>query len=532
MEALELLPIASMTLLGAATAVRCRLFGQRWRQRRQQDGVQWCGALQNLVMHLQRHRGLSSMWLNGDRSVGPRLHAEREQANQHMHTLAQLPDSHLSAADVLPRAQWERFCADWRALCAELEQLDAADSIARHTELISQALNWLRAIGEASLSAGPQDHGWVSALVDQLPALSEALGQARAISMAADGKTPVRTIMEIAKARGMATGLVTTSGITDATPAAFAAHLANRADEASAAEQELALGVDVLMGGRRQFFLPESAGGKRKDGRNLIDEARNSGYAVALNADELRAAPRGRVLGLFNMSNMSYEIDRMSSGEPSLAEMTGKALDVLARERRGFLAMIEGGRIDHAAHANDAPAMIRDTLAFDEAVGVAMDFAKTHPDTLLIVTADHETGGLALIGHSKESKNYVGIDLKAIEKANASFQKIVEQLGEKPTVERIKDVVRQTLAVELTDAEAATVANDTLKMLDPYNYSSNYVHSLGFVLRPYLRVGWGSQTHTASPLLLFGSGPGARKIGGLMHNTEVFTVMKTAIGVR
>ena len=126
MEALELLPIASLTLLGAATAVRCRLFGQRWRQRRQQDGVQWCGTLQNLVMHLQRHRGLSSMWLNGDRSVGPRLHAEREQANQHMHTLAQLPDGHLSAADVLPRAQWERFCADWRALCAELEQLAQA----------------------------------------------------------------------------------------------------------------------------------------------------------------------------------------------------------------------------------------------------------------------------------------------------------------------------------------------------------------------------------------------------------------------
>lgn len=193
MEALELLPIASMTLLGAATAVRCRLFGQRWRQRRQQDGVQWCGALQNLVMHLQRHRGLSSMWLNGDRSVGPRLHAEREQANQHMHTLAQLPDGHLSAADVLPRAQWERFCADWRALCAELEQLDAADSIARHTELISQALNWLRAIGEASLSAGPQDHGWVSALVDQLPALSEALGQARAISAGVAGWPPAST---------------------------------------------------------------------------------------------------------------------------------------------------------------------------------------------------------------------------------------------------------------------------------------------------------------------------------------------------
>ena len=355
---------------------------------------------------------------------------------------------------------------------------------------------------------------------------------ARAISMAADGKTPVRTIMEMAKARGMATGLVTTSGITDATPAAFAAHLANRADEGSAAEQELALGVDVLMGGRRQFFLPESAGGKRKDGRNLIEEAGKAGYAVALNADELRAAPSGRVLGLFNMGNMSYEIDRMGSGEPSLAEMTDKTLGILARERKGFLAMIEGGRIDHAAHANDAPAMIRDTLAFDEAVGVAMDFVKKHPDTLLIVTADHETGGLALIGHSKESKNYVGIDLAAIAKVSGSFQVIVDQLGDKPSAERVKDVVRQVLAVELTDAEAATVANDTLKKLDPYNYSTDTVHSLAFVLRPYLRVGWGSQTHTASPLLLFGSGPGARQIGGLMHNTEVFTVMKTALGAK
>ena len=129
----QLLPIASMTLLGAATAVRCRLFGHALAPA---PSTGWrCngGALQNLVMHLQRHRGLSSMWLNGDRSVGPRLH-RRARASQPAHAhLAQLPDGHLSAADVLPRAcRWrKRFCADWRALCAELEQLDAADSIAR-----------------------------------------------------------------------------------------------------------------------------------------------------------------------------------------------------------------------------------------------------------------------------------------------------------------------------------------------------------------------------------------------------------------
>jgi len=224
---------------------------------------------------------------------------------------------------------------------------------------------------------------------------------ARALSMAADGKTPIKTILEMVKEKKLATGLVTTSGITDATPAAFATHVAHRSNEESVADQELKFGVDVLMGGRKQFFLPESAGGKRKDGRNLLEEAQKTGYTVAGTAEELKAAPTGKVLGLFNMGNMSFEIDRAATQEPSLAEMTRKTLQILSKNKSGFFAMIEGGRIDHAAHRNDAPATIRDTLAFDEAVGVAMDFVKKNPATLLIVTADHETGGMALIGHSK-----------------------------------------------------------------------------------------------------------------------------------
>ena len=86
--------------------------------------------------------------------------------------------------------------------------------------------------------------------------------------------------------------------------------------------------------------------------------------------------------------------------------------------------------------------------------------------------------------------------------------------------------------IDLTDDEARTVADDTIKKLDPYNYGYDHLHSLGFVLRPYLRVGWGSQTHTASPLFLFGSGPGSEKIGGLLHNTEIFTLMKAALRLK
>jgi alkaline phosphatase len=352
---------------------------------------------------------------------------------------------------------------------------------------------------------------------------------ARAISMGADGTTPIGTIMELAKQRKMATGLVTTSGITDATPAAFAAHVAKRSDEASVAEQELKFGADVLMGGRKQFFLPQSAGGSRKDDRNLLEEARQAGYAVVETAADLAEAPPGKLLGLFNMGNMAYEIDRADTAEPSLAEMSAKALQILSRNRKGFLVMIEGGRIDHAAHRNDAAATIRDTLAFDDAVGVAMDFAKRNPATLVIVTADHETAGMALIGNSKQSNEYVGIDLKALQKVKSSFQVMDEKWGKKPTPDKIKAVVKQSMDIDLTDDEALTVANDPIKKLDPYNYSYDYLHSLAFVLRPYLRVGWGSQTHTAAPLFLFGAGPGSPKIAGLMHNTEVFAVVKSAL---
>ncbi len=353
---------------------------------------------------------------------------------------------------------------------------------------------------------------------------------ARAVGMGPDGKTPCKTILELARDKGMLTGLVTTSGITDATPAAFAAHVPHRSDEASVAAQQLTLGVDVLLGGRKQFFLPEAAGGKRKDGRNLVEEARRAGYAVVGTAGELRQAGGPKILGLFSMGNMAYEIDRVRTAEPSLAEMTAKTLEVLSKSPKGFFAMIEGGRIDHAAHRNDAAATIRDTLAFDEAVGVALKFQRKNPDTLLIVTADHETGGMALIGHSKESKEYVGIDLAAIQKAQASFELILDELGKNPTPEKVRDAVKKHLALEITEEEAKVVADDTIRKLDPKNYSYATLHSLAFVLRPYLRVGWGSQTHTASPLFAFGTGPGSEELVGFRHNTELFRIMRAALG--
>jgi alkaline phosphatase len=337
---------------------------------------------------------------------------------------------------------------------------------------------------------------------------------ARVVGMGPDGKTPCQTILELAKGKGMGAGLVTTSGITDATPAAFAAHVEHRSDEASVASQEVRAGVDVLLGGGKRFFLPERAGGKRKDGRDLLERARRAGYAVVGTAGDLQRAAGPKVLGLFNMGNMAYEIDRAKTAEPSLAAMTAKTLEVLAKNRRGFFAMIEGGRIDHAAHRNDAAATIRDTLAFDGAVGVALDFQRKNPDTLLIVTADHETGGMALVGRGKAD---LGMDLFAIQKVQTSLERILEALGKNPTPAKVREVVKTHTAIQITEEEAKRVANDTL-------------HTLAFVLQSYLGVGWASQGHTASPLFAFGSGPGSEDLVGFRHNTELFRIMKTALG--
>ena len=188
--------------------------------------------------------------------------------------------------------------------------------------------------------------------------------------------------------------------------------------------------------------------------------------------------------------------------------------------------MIEGGRIDHASHRNDAAGTIRDTLAFDEAVGVALDFQRKNPDTLLIVTADHETGGMAIIGSGKKVE---GDDLAAIQKVQASFEVLEGALGKHPTPEKVREVVKTYLAIEISDDEAKTVVNDPIRKLDPYNFSYPLMHSLAFVLRPYLRVGWGTATHTASPLLAFGSGPGSEDLVGFRHNTELFRIMKAAL---
>lgn len=206
-----------------------------------------------------------------------------------------------------------------------------------------------------------------------------------------DGKS-VPTILELLQKKGKAVGLLTTTTITHATPAGFGSHVSSRGDEADIAPQYIDRRIDVLMGGGRSFFIPKEAKDSgRKDSRDVLKEAVSAGYTVAGTRDELMAAHDGRVLGLFGISHLTTE-----RPEPTLAEMTSKALELLSSDKDGFFLMVEGGQIDFRCHGNDARGAVKQTIDFDDAIGRVLEFARKHGDTLVIVTADHETGGLTL----------------------------------------------------------------------------------------------------------------------------------------
>jgi len=212
------------------------------------------------------------------------------------------------------------------------------------------------------------------------------------------------TILEACKKRGMATGLVATSTITHATPASFASHVLGRSDEPAIAVQMLGNRVNVLLGGGRQFFVPKSTpGSMRTDNRDLVKEARKTGYAVARNEAEMDKSSGEYLLGLFQLGALEAD-----SQEPSLAEMTRKAIETLNRNEKHFFLMVEGSQIDWACHDNDLDATIGQVVRFDEAVKTALDFAARDSHTIVIVTADHETGGLGIVEGSLD-----GSDLKA-----------------------------------------------------------------------------------------------------------------------
>jgi alkaline phosphatase len=253
----------------------------------------------------------------------------------------------------------------------------------------------------------------------------------------ADGFRSVPTVLELAEDRGKATGLVSDSYITDATPAAFAAHVTSRSDAEAIARQMAGQGIEFLFGG-----------GLRQGGVGPL--LNQPGVTYADDAQEMQSyTGAGPIYGFFDSWNMVYNLDREEEGvvgiDPTLPEMTSSALNVLSKDGDGFFLMVEGGLVDWGGHARDAATMGSEMVETDEAVKAAYDWAKGRSDTLIVFTADHETGDFDMSSRS----NIAAINRQS---ATTEFMHGLIKSGAP-----IRSTVRTYTGVDPTSAEVATI---------------------------------------------------------------------------
>lgn len=309
-----------------------------------------------------------------------------------------------------------------------------------------------------------------------------------AIGMDAD-KKKVKTIMEYAKESGKSTGVVTTSQVTDATGAAFGAHVEDRSKQSDIALQFITESkIDVILGGGEDFWYPAGDPGKFEDEPaedpsekskgtqgNLVNKAKQLGYTYVSSKEELQKAKSGKLLGLFANEEM-FQQNPEGEGDiynpvVSLPDMTKKALDTLSTNKKGFFLMVEEEGTDEFAHANNAKMTIKSGQELDKAVKVAKDFAKKNPDTLVLVLADHETGGFSIEAVDNEDESGDGISQE--------------------------------------DGPFAIAKS-----------KHNFV------------VDWTTSGHTAVDIPLTATGKNAELFSGIYENTEVFSKLMQALGLK
>jgi alkaline phosphatase len=358
-----------------------------------------------------------------------------------------------------------------------------------------------------------------------------------AVGVDAEGK-PVPTSMEAAAKRGMWTGVVTTTAVTDATPACFTAHVPDRRLMAQVAAQQIReQDLHVILGGGTMYFLPKTktcaaageagrgipdAPSQRRDDGDLVAEARAKGFAVATNRAALLAGPApDRLLGLFAPFNLPYALDRDEPEEaetPTLAEMTARALEVLGKSEKGFFLMVEGGRIDHGCHANDAGAALGELRELDGALEVLLKEREKRRDLLVVLTADHETGGLAVCGQEAAT-------LLRLSGQRRSLESVAGEVGgARPTLEAARAAVPWLPdgAAALTDPKVDGRGPFLGKHRQPYGDAASAGAGVVFA----------TDGHTATPVPVVAAGPGAARFAGLHDNTEIGAALMELISGR
>jgi alkaline phosphatase len=390
-----------------------------------------------------------------------------------------------------------------------------------------RGLSWIELARRPGTAMATMNMRSLNSLVTDSAAAASSWGSGSrvangAINQLPDGKvlTPLcRLFAEASWKRG----LVTTTEITHATPAGFAASVSNRSGAEEIAQQYLAQRMEVLLGGGLKYFTAA----KRKDKKDLLAEYRAAGYSTLLEAGELdTVSPETRWLGTFYDAHLPFSLDAASDGKirckvPTLARMTECALGKLEREPHFFM-MVEGGRVDHGAHGCDIAAALHDMLAFDEALDVCLAFQRKVPGTLLVLTTDHGTGnpGLNGMGSSYEKSSSA---FQNILNVRRSAESMASELTDKTTASRIQAFLLEATGWKVPDDKAGQFADFLASRWQPLLSTMNSAGAqLGQLMGNYLGVGWSGSQHTADYVPLLAHGPGADRFRGFIENVDVF----------
>ncbi|MED0709566.1 alkaline phosphatase [Aneurinibacillus aneurinilyticus] len=324
----------------------------------------------------------------------------------------------------------------------------------------------------------------------------------------------VKTVLEQAKEVGKSTGLVATSEITHATPAAFGAHNISRKNMDAIADDyydKMISGkhkVDVLLGGGTNNFV-------RKD-RNIVEQFKKDGYSYVTDREGLLKDNNNQILGLFAPGGLDKAIDRTEK-TPSLEEMTNAAINRLSKNKDGFFLMVEGSQIDWAGHDNDIVGAMSEMQDFEKAFKAAIDFAKKDGHTLVIATADHSTGGLSVGANGKYN-----FDANPIKAAKRTPDFISHEIVAGANVE---ETLKKYITLQLTDKEIQSV-KDAAVSKDQGKISN----AIKVIFDVRSNAGWTTGGHTGEDVPVYAYGPGKEMFSGLIDNTDnaknIFKILK------
>jgi len=330
-------------------------------------------------------------------------------------------------------------------------------------------------------------------------------------------KIPKATILEVAQLKGKATGLVATSEWMHATPAAFSSHEEKRSNYANIAEQMLNQNIDVLLGTGSAKVAPTTF--------DILTTANAKGYTVVNNKAEMLNATSNKIWGDFTATiggknNMSYDLDRNVNEEPSLEEMTKKAIDILSKDQDGFFLMVEGSKIDWAAHANDTAGIVGDTLAFDKAFKAAVDFAQADGNTVVVSVTDHGNSGISIGNYNLNGYDRALFSiLDPIKGATKSAE------GALALLPNTDDVLR---AYGIDPADTTVKVKEAIDAFKSTPNSNNLVKTLNE--KAY--IGYSTYGHTGEDLPLYVYAPSNIEAPiGLIDNTDVAKFMADSLDV-